>query len=149
MLCGKRVARLVVEEGRCAGVQTEDGDVFRAREAVVSTIHVKHLLEMAPAECWPDDFRYGVETFDIGVPAMGVYMAADRPPIFLTLDNEERTAVSAGLAGFPEDAIEYGRALADGRYVEDRRRRWPIRRGRRRAGTPSSSCPPSRTASRG
>ena len=38
---------------------------------------------------------------------------------FLTLDDEERTAVSAGLAGFPEDAIEYGRALADGRYVED------------------------------
>ena len=119
VLCGKRVARLLVEDGRCAGVQTEDGDVFRAREAVVSTIHVKHLLDMAPAECWPDDFRYGVETFDIGVPAMGVYIASDRAPIFVTPDNKERTAVSAGLAGFPEDAIEYGRALADGRYVED------------------------------
>src|ERR671922_258046 len=38
VLCGKRVVRLIVEGGRCAGVQTEDGDVFRAREAVVSTI---------------------------------------------------------------------------------------------------------------
>jgi phytoene dehydrogenase-like protein len=119
VLCGKRVARLLVEEGRCAGVQTEDGDVFRAREAVVSTIHVKHLLDMAPPGCWPDDFRYGVETFDIGVPAMGVYMAADRAPVFVTPEGAERTAVSAGLAGFPEDAIAYGRALADGRYVED------------------------------
>src|SRR4051794_27698875 len=63
VLCEKRVVRLVVENGRCAGVETEDGDVFRAREAVVSTIHVKHLIEMAPAVCWPDDFRYGVETF--------------------------------------------------------------------------------------
>ena len=119
VLCGKRVVRLVVEGGRCAGVETEDGDRYLAREAVVSTIHVKHLIEMAPAELWPDDFRYGVDTFDIGVPAMGVYMAASEPPRFLTLDDEERTAVSAGLAGFPEDAIEYGRALADGRYVED------------------------------
>jgi len=119
VLCGKRVVRLIVEGGRCAGVETEDGDVFHAREAVVSTIHVKHLIEMAPAELWPDDFRYGVETFDIGVPAMGVYIAADRAPMFLTPENEWRSAVSAGLAGFPDDAIEYGRALADGRYVED------------------------------
>ncbi|HEX5617170.1 MAG TPA: NAD(P)/FAD-dependent oxidoreductase [Solirubrobacteraceae bacterium] len=119
VLCGKRVARLLVEGGRCAGVQTEDGDVVRAREAVVSTIHVKHLLDMAPDECWPDDFRYGVDTFDIGVPAMGVYIAADRAPMFYTPEDEWRTAVSAGLAGFPEDALEYGRALADRRYVED------------------------------
>jgi phytoene dehydrogenase-like protein len=119
MLCGRRVVRLVIRDGRCAGVETEDGETFLAREAVVSTIHVKHLLDMAPAELWPEDFRFGVETFDIGVPAMGVYMAATEPPRFLTLDNEWRTAVSAGLAGFPEDAIEYGRALADGRYVED------------------------------
>ena len=52
----------------------------------------------------------GVDTFDIGVPAMGVYMATTEPPRFLTPDDEWRTAVSAGLAGFPEDAIEYGRA---------------------------------------
>ena len=97
VLCDKRVVRLLVEGGRCAGVETEDGDRFLAREAVVSTIHVKHLIEMAPAELWPDDFRYGVETFDIGVSAMGVYMAASEPPRFLTPDGR-RTAVSAGLA---------------------------------------------------
>jgi phytoene dehydrogenase-like protein len=119
VLCGKRVAALVIEGGRCAGVETEDGDTYHAREAVVSTIHVKHLLEMAPADLWPDDFRYAIDTFDIGVPAMGVYMATSEPPRFLTPGDEWRTAVSAGLAGFPEDAIEYGRALADGRYVED------------------------------
>jgi phytoene dehydrogenase-like protein len=118
VLCGKRVTRLVVENGRCAGVETEDGDRFLAREAVVSTIHVKHLIEMAPAELWPDDFRYGVETFDVGVPAMGVYLATTAAPVFETPDGP-RTAVSAGLAGFPQDALDYGRALADGRYVED------------------------------
>jgi phytoene dehydrogenase-like protein len=118
VLCGKRVVRLVVEGGRCTGVETEDGETYLAREAVVSTIHVKHLIEMAPAALWPDDFRYGIETFDIGVPAMGVYMAATAVPVFSTADGP-RTAVSAGLAGFPQDALDYGRALADGRYVED------------------------------
>ena len=46
----------------------------RASEAVVSTIHVKHLLEMADG--WDEGFRYGVETFDVGVSAMATYMAA-------------------------------------------------------------------------
>ena len=118
VLCGRRVARLVVRDGRCAGVETEDGETYLAREAVVSTIHVKHLIEMAPAELWPDDFRYGIDTFDVGVPAMAVHLAASEAPVFETPDGP-RTAVSAGLAGFPQDALEYGRALADGRYVED------------------------------
>ena len=38
--------RLLLSGGRCRGVETEDGERFTASEAVVSTIHVKHLLEM-------------------------------------------------------------------------------------------------------
>ena len=116
--CGRRVVRLLVSGGRCRGVETEDGEWFTASEAVVSTIHVKHLLEMAPAAAWDEGFRYGVETFDVGVSAMAAYMAASAPPVFETPDGP-RSAVSAGLAGFPRDVIEYGRALRDGRYVED------------------------------
>jgi phytoene dehydrogenase-like protein len=118
VLCGRRVTRLLLSGDRCTGVETEDGERFTASEAVVSTIHVKHLLEMAPAEAWDEGFRYGVETFDVGVSAMAVYLAASAPPVFETPDGP-RSAVSAGLAGFPRDVIEYGRALRDGRYVED------------------------------
>ena len=50
VLCGRRVHRLVLEDGRCAGVECETGERFLARDAVVSTIHVKHLVDMAPAE---------------------------------------------------------------------------------------------------
>jgi phytoene dehydrogenase-like protein len=113
VLCNRRVARLLISGGRCTGVETEDGERFTASEAVVSTIHVKHLLEMADG--WDEGFRYGVETFDIGVSAMATYMAASAPPVF----EGGVSAVSAGLAGFPADVIEYGRALRDGRYVED------------------------------
>ena len=50
VLCDRPVARLVIEDGRCAGVETEAGERFLGCEAVVSTIHVKHLLDMAPAD---------------------------------------------------------------------------------------------------
>ena len=73
---------------------------------------------MAPADAWDEGFRYGVDTFDVGVSAMAVYMGTTAPPVFETPDGP-RSAVSAGLAGFPQDVLEYGRALRDGRYVED------------------------------
>jgi phytoene dehydrogenase-like protein len=115
VVCNTRVTRLILEGGRCAGVETESGERFTASEAVVSTIHVKHLLEMAPADAWDEGFRYGVETFDVGVSAMAVYLAAPAPPVF----GGSQSAVSAGLAAFPREVIAYGRALRDGRYVED------------------------------
>src|ERR671937_1655141 len=63
VVTGKRVRGLVVEDGRCAGVETEDGERYTARRAVISTIHPKHLVEMAPTDRWTDDFRFGVETW--------------------------------------------------------------------------------------
>jgi len=45
-------------------------------------------------------------------------MGTTAPPAFETPDGP-RSAVSAGLAGFPEDVLAYGRALRDGRYIED------------------------------
>ena len=72
VLCDRRVTGLVLEDGRCAGVQTEGGERLMAREAVVSTIHVKHLVEMAPADAWEEDFRYGVDTYDVGISGMAL-----------------------------------------------------------------------------
>ena len=119
VLCNRqRVTRLLVAGGRCAGVETDDGARYHGeRRAVVSTIHVKHLLEMAPGRLGRG-FRYGVETFDVGVSAMACYMATDRAA-GVRRRTGPRSAVSAGLAGFPRDVIAYGRALRDGRYVED------------------------------
>jgi phytoene dehydrogenase-like protein len=118
VLCDRPVGRLVIENDRCAGVETEAGERFLAREAVVSTIHVKHLLDMAPAESWDEDFRYGVETFDVGFSGFAVYMGTTEAPVFETEDGP-RSAVSAGLAGWPEQVIEHQRALRDGRYLDD------------------------------
>lgn len=118
VLCGRRVHRLVLEGGRCAGVETEDGERWMAREAVVSTIHVKHLIDMAPADAWGEDFRYGVETFDLGMPCTATYLATTEPPVFATPDGP-RSAVSAGLAPWPQQLIDAGRALRDGRWLDE------------------------------
>ena len=116
ILCNQRITGLLLEDGRCVGVETAEGSRFRARKAVVSTIHVKHLIDMAPAQAWPEDFRYAVETYDIGISNFGIYCAATEPPKFTTPGGTQ-TAVSAGLVGWPEDVIRCGRDVRDGRFV--------------------------------
>jgi phytoene dehydrogenase-like protein len=116
--CGQRVTRLLLEGGRCAGVQTEDGTQYRAGTAVVSTIHVKHLRDMAPADAWPEEFHYGVDTYDVGVPGFAAYYATTAPPEFQTPEGP-RTAVSAGLAGWPEDVIQMGADVRAGRFLAE------------------------------
>jgi len=116
--CGQTVTRLLLEDGRCTGVQTQDGTEYRARHAVVSTIHVKHLRDMAPAAAWPEEFHYGVDTYDVGVPGFATYYCTTAPPEFDAGDGP-RTAVSAGLAGWPEDMIQLGADLKAGRFIAE------------------------------
>ena len=118
VLCDRPVARLVLDGGRCTGVETEAGERFLGCEAVVSTIHVKHLLDMAPADAWPDEFRYGVETFDVGLSGFAVHLATTEAPVFETADGP-RSAASAGLSGWPQDIVDHQRALRDDRYAGD------------------------------
>jgi phytoene dehydrogenase-like protein len=107
-----RVVRLIVEDGRCAGFVTEDGEEYRGREAVVSTIHVKHLVEMAPESSWDEAFRYGVETFDPGISAFALHLCTTEAPLFAGV-GEPRSAVSAGLAAWPEDLVKLSRQIRD------------------------------------
>ena len=116
--CNKVISRLVLDNGRCVGVEADDGERFLARRGVVSTIHVKHLLGMAPADAWDGDFRYAVETYDIGLSGFAVYLATTTPPIFETADGTQG-AVSAGLAGWPQQFLDHGRRLRDGIYDPD------------------------------
>jgi phytoene dehydrogenase-like protein len=118
IFCGRKVAKLVLENGRCTGVETEDGERYLGAKAVVSTIHVKHLIDMAPHEAWPDDFHFGVETYDIGITSMAGYFAAKEAPAFATREGAQ-TAVSAGLVGWPEDMVRMGRDIKDGKFIRD------------------------------
>jgi len=52
ILTNKWIKGLIVENGKCTGVECEDGSSYRAEKAVLSTIHIKHLIDMAPRELW-------------------------------------------------------------------------------------------------
>jgi phytoene dehydrogenase-like protein len=119
VLCERRVVGLVLEDGRCAGVETEDGERHLAREAVLSTIHVKDLLRMAPLDAWGDDFVYGIETYDEGVAAFAAHYVTTEPPRYPLRDGGELTAVSSGVAGWPEEIVRMGRDVKEGTLVHD------------------------------
>jgi phytoene dehydrogenase-like protein len=110
----KLVTRLVLENGRCTGVETSDGERWLARRAVLSSIHVKALVEMAPAEVWGDEFLYGIDTLDPGISVAAQYYVTTEPPRFRAHDGE-REAVSAGLAAWPDDLVQAVRNTKAGR----------------------------------
>ena len=80
VLTGKRVTRLIVENKRCVGVECADGGTYRAGRAVLSTLHVKHLVEMAPRELWPDDFIQNVALWRSEVAMFVAHYATTEPP---------------------------------------------------------------------
>ncbi|HJR91722.1 MAG TPA: NAD(P)/FAD-dependent oxidoreductase [Acidimicrobiia bacterium] len=109
------VTSLIVEDGRCVGVESSTGEQYRARVGVVSSIHIKTLVDMAEPELWGDDFLYGVDTYDEGISTFASYYATTEAPGFLAGGSETVSAVSAGTAPWPEDVIEFGRGLRERR----------------------------------
>jgi phytoene dehydrogenase-like protein len=128
VVTSKTVTRLILDGERCVGVEavdnnTGEGLAYRAERAVLSTIHVTHLRGMAPAGSWPEEFHYSVDTYDVGIPGFGVYLAASAPPVFEARSfeaqrNAGQTAVSAGTVGWPEDVIRLGADLRAGRFID-------------------------------
>ncbi len=80
VLTNKPVARLIIESEKCTGVECIDGSTYRAEKAVVSTIHIKHLVNMAPRELWGDDFLEGVELFRPEHAMMSLHYATSEAP---------------------------------------------------------------------
>lgn len=118
ILTNKPVGRLILEGGRCIGVETESGEQFHARHAVVSTIHVKHLVNMAPAEAWGEAFRYGVETYKAGRSMFAAHYATTEPPIF-AVDGGSLSVVAAGLAQSAERQLRISSDFERGIVASD------------------------------
>src|SRR3989337_2415531 len=106
-LTERPVVRLLVEQGRCTGVETAGGERFQARRAVLSSVHVKHLVEMAPRAAWGDDFLYGVETWQPGVSMFATHYATTAPPRF-PVDGGTLTTVAAGVPTSVERVLRIG-----------------------------------------
>jgi phytoene dehydrogenase-like protein len=84
VLTNKWVRSLVTENGKCVGVECSDGTSYRADKAVLSTIHIKQLVDMAPKELWGQDFLDGVETWEAGLTLFATNYATSEPPKYPT-----------------------------------------------------------------
>ena len=100
VLTGKSIARLMVESGKCVGVECADGSSYRAETAVLSTIHIKHLVDMAPREAWGEDFVEGVSTWQ-GGPTLFVTHYATSEPMRFNVDGGTLTPVAVGTLSSP------------------------------------------------
>ena len=113
ILTNKWIKSLIVESGRCVGVECEDGSAYHAEKAVVSTIHVKQLVDMAPKELWGEDFLEGVETWEAGMTMFVTNYAATEPPKY-KLDVGTLSPVHSGLMVNSERAMQMGYDFASG-----------------------------------
>jgi len=119
ILTGKRVTGLVLEGGRCAGVVTQDGARYLAGKAVLSTIHIKHLVDMAPAAAWGEDFVYAVKTWRAGVSMFVTHYATSEPPVFSAAGGGALTASAGGTPHSVERMLRVGPEFAAGRVATD------------------------------
>lgn len=84
ILTGRRVSELVIENGRCVGVRDDSGDLHRARRAVLSSIHPKHLVSMTDEAAWGEEFVTGVDEWRAGISMFAAHYATTAAPTFET-----------------------------------------------------------------
>ena len=118
VLCGRRVTRLLLEGGRCVGVETAAASSTWPAPPWCPPSTSSICGTWRRADAWPEEFHYGVDTYDVGVPGFATYYCTTAPPEFAS-PHGPRTAVSAGMAGWPEDMIQLGADLRAGRYIPD------------------------------
>ncbi|MBA3430630.1 MAG: NAD(P)/FAD-dependent oxidoreductase [Actinobacteria bacterium] len=95
IVTGAPVTQIIVEKGRAAGVVTASGDHYRARRAVLSTIHAARLPEVLPPDAVPDDFRAAVKSWRPGHTLFAVHLALPRVPSFATEQGWARSTAGA------------------------------------------------------
>ena len=115
---GQPIEEVLVDGGRASGVRSTDGTDYEAREAVVSTIHVKHLVNMLPEEHVPEDFRKGLENWKPGVTLFAAHFATKEPPKYRTEDGEQ-PCVAMGTASSVDNLVEMTRAFHRGEVKLD------------------------------
>jgi phytoene dehydrogenase-like protein len=113
ILTSKPVARLIIESGKCTGVECVDGSAYRADKAVLSTIHIKHLVEMAPRELWGHDFVDGVETWQPECQMFAANYATKEPPTY-PVEGGTLSPVHSQLLASPERALRFAYDYAVG-----------------------------------
>lgn len=110
------VTDLIVENGRCVGVELADGTTHRASRAVVSSIHLKHIVEMGPTEGWDGAYREAADSWRPGIAMFGAHYATTVAPIF---DESGVTPLAAGLSVSVDRMLRLGSDFKNGIVATD------------------------------
>jgi phytoene dehydrogenase-like protein len=115
ILANKPVTELIIESGKCVGVRCADGSTYRAEKAVVSTIHIKHLIDMAPKELWGDEFLAGVRLFQPEIAMFQFHYATSEAPKFPLMSGGTISPCEAAILPKPERILRltYDDALGE------------------------------------
>ena len=120
ILTNKPVGRLIVEGGKCVGVECVDGSQYRAEKAVVSTIHLKHIVNMAPRELWGDEFLRDLDAFQPEQAMFSFHYASKEPPKYPLPGGGTISSNEAALMEHPETVLLMNSYNARGElYLED------------------------------
>jgi phytoene dehydrogenase-like protein len=113
ILTNKWIKRLIIENGKCVGVDCTDGSSYRATKAVLSTVHIAQLIDMAPEQLWGQDFLDGVATWKAGLTLFATNYATSEPPKF-KVDGGTLSPVHSGTMVSSERAREMSYDYASG-----------------------------------
>jgi phytoene dehydrogenase-like protein len=84
VITGSPVVEITVEDGRASGVVTASEKRYRARRAVLSTIHAARLVEVLDGKVVPEDFRSAMQNWKPGITLFAAHLALPGIPSFAT-----------------------------------------------------------------
>ncbi|HSR05933.1 MAG TPA: NAD(P)/FAD-dependent oxidoreductase [Bryobacteraceae bacterium] len=105
IMTNKPVIRLIVENGKCLGVECADGSQYRAEKAVISTIHLKHIVNMAPRELWGEEFHRNLEIFQAEHAMFSFHYATSEAPKYPLAGGGTISSTEASLMEHPESIL--------------------------------------------
>lgn len=106
---GHRVARILIRDSKAVGVECANGETFLADTAVVSSIHVKHLVDMVPPGTWTEEFVEAIDEYVSGSSIGATYIATTEPPLYRDkLTGRQVEALAAVMPSTLEDALGWG-----------------------------------------
>jgi phytoene dehydrogenase-like protein len=116
VIAGSPVTEIMVEKNRAAGCVTASGGVYRARKAVLSTIHAARLVDVLPVDEVPEDFRVAMSKWRSGLTLFALHVALRRVPSFSV--EEGVLMAAAGAYGSPAGLTEQISAHQGGRTCD-------------------------------
>ena len=119
ILTNTPVARLMIEGNKCVGVECVDGSQHRAQKAVVSTLHLKQLIDMAPRDSWGEAFVDTVAMVQPEGAMFAFHFALKEPPVYRSEIGDISTATEAAIMQRPESIFQLNEDAARGELNVD------------------------------